>query len=94
MGTGAYSFAASTGLYLSSPRDMVTSTAQDEWKNWIAKYEASRNDGTDYLARGVIGNVQDTVGAVACDCQGDLASGVSRYCPPPPGRWHRPSDPF
>lgn len=63
---------------------MVASRAKEEWQRWRKRYDEAEATSTDVdeLAAGPVvlpqDAMQDTVGAIAWDSDGNLAAGVSR----------------
>jgi hypothetical protein len=81
---GARSFAAQQELELVEPAGLISPASKDEWQKWRTRLDTLSSNAVASIGEGPVGlrNRQDTVGAVALDGAGDLASGVSRYpCP-------------
>jgi isoaspartyl peptidase/L-asparaginase-like protein (Ntn-hydrolase superfamily) len=77
--SGAYDFASNSGVITVPPDAMVSSRAQKEWRFWSERVNNSITKDNDHpLPSGNRTLMQDTVGAVALDTTGSLASGVSR----------------
>ncbi|KAF9231941.1 nucleophile aminohydrolase [Melanogaster broomeanus] len=77
---GARSFAQSRSLETVLPDTMVSPRAREDWRRWMARYdEANAAPGPAVSALPQDASaMQDTVGAVAWDSDGNLAAGVSR----------------
>jgi hypothetical protein len=60
-------------LQIVDASEMVSPSAREDWHKWTARLTESQSPIHEENV------LQDTVGAVACDSQGNLASGVSRY---------------
>lgn len=65
------------GLEVVTPDALITAKSKKEWRSWLRKVENS-NEGQE--TEEILSAPLDTVGAVALDTNGVLASGVSRYC--------------
>ena len=61
---------------------MVSPRAKEDWQRWMKRYDEVASESTDELEAGTMAlpqdAMQDTVGAVAWDSEGNLAAGVSR----------------
>lgn len=78
--SGARAFAQRYGIETVDATSMVAPRAKEDWQRWMKRYdEATSTDelegGTTVLPQDAM---QDTVGAVAWDSEGNLAAGVSR----------------
>ena len=84
--SGAHALARKRGIETVDPTCMVSPRAREDWQRWRARYDSDRdvvgstNDappgGAAVLPQDAI---QDTVGAVVWDSEGNLAAGVSRF---------------
>jgi len=76
---GARTFAADNSAQITietvPPESLVSPKAREEWMKWKARLESSSADQTDAAS---IMDIQDTVGAVACQNIDGVAAGVSR----------------
>ncbi|KAF8556129.1 N-terminal nucleophile aminohydrolase [Imleria badia] len=77
--SGAHAFAQRHGIETVDGTSMVAPRAKQEWQRWVTRYDevASTDEhkgGTTVLPQDAM---QDTVGAVAWDSEGNLAAGVS-----------------
>ncbi|KAJ8582468.1 N-terminal nucleophile aminohydrolase [Rhizopogon salebrosus TDB-379] len=72
--SGAHSFASSQGIKTVIPNEMTSPHAIREWQKWKSQLEHPANDDQGSLPQDAM---QDTVGAVAWDDEGNLAAGVS-----------------
>ncbi|KAI0728134.1 nucleophile aminohydrolase [Fomitopsis betulina] len=71
---GALQFARAQGIPTVPPSDLVAPRAQEEWEHWTNVLRSvSHPEGMEKSLH----NVQDTVGAVACDASGSFSAGVS-----------------
>lgn len=79
--SGAHAFARRNKIETVEPTNMISPRAKEDWERWIARYDEvgsteERDAGTLVFPRDVM---QDTVGAIAWDSEGNLAAGVSRF---------------
>jgi taspase (threonine aspartase 1) len=78
--SGARVFAQRCGIETVDETSMVAPRAKEDWQRWMKRYDEVAS--TDEVERGTTAlpqdAMQDTVGAVAWDSEGDLAAGVSR----------------
>ncbi|KIJ67970.1 hypothetical protein HYDPIDRAFT_180069 [Hydnomerulius pinastri MD-312] len=73
--TGAHSFALRNHLEIVPPVALISERARGEWRKWIERYnDANETSLPVTLPQDVM---QDTVGAVAWDSDGNMAAGVS-----------------
>ncbi|KAH0827475.1 nucleophile aminohydrolase [Lanmaoa asiatica] len=77
--SGAYAFAQRNGIETVDSASMVAPCAKEDWQRWMERYDevASADEleaDTTVLPQDAM---QDTVGAVAWDSEGNLAAGVS-----------------
>lgn len=77
---GAYEFASSSGINTVRPDVMVSPRTRKEWKLWSERVNNNATNDNEQILPGGSNRtlMQDTVGAVALDTFGNLASGVSR----------------
>ncbi|KAH9485134.1 Threonine aspartase 1 [Psilocybe cubensis] len=68
--SGAYKFAASRGIDVVPPETLKTAGAEAQWGKWKARL-AEQEAGVG------LGDIQDTVGAVAYNSEEGMAAGVS-----------------
>lgn len=72
--SGAYSFASSQGIQTVAPNEMISPRATQEWQKWKYRLDHPVDCDLGSLHQDAM---QDTVGAVAWDNDGNLAAGVS-----------------
>ncbi|OJA08668.1 hypothetical protein AZE42_01188 [Rhizopogon vesiculosus] len=72
--SGAHAFASSQGIQTVIPNEMVSPRAIREWQKWKSRLDHPTNGDQVSLPQDAM---QDTVGAVAWDNEGNLAAGVS-----------------
>ncbi|KAG1858195.1 nucleophile aminohydrolase [Suillus subluteus] len=72
--SGAYSFASSQGIQTVAPNEMISPRATQEWQKWKSRLDHPVDGDPGNLPQDAM---QDTVGAVAWDNEGNLAAGVS-----------------
>jgi taspase (threonine aspartase 1) len=72
--SGAYSFASSQGIQTVAPDEMISPRATQEWQKWKSRLDDPVDGDPGSLPQDAM---QDTVGAVAWDNEGNLAAGVS-----------------
>ncbi|KAG1734669.1 nucleophile aminohydrolase [Suillus paluster] len=72
--SGAHSFASSQDIQTVAPNKMISPRATQEWQKWKSRLIRSTNGDQESLPQDAM---QDTVGAVAWDNEGNLAAGVS-----------------
>ncbi|KAI9572214.1 nucleophile aminohydrolase [Boletus coccyginus] len=78
--SGARAFAQGNGIETVDATSMVSPRAKEDWQRWTKRYDevpSTDEPGADttFLPQYVM---QDTVGAVAWDAEGNMAAGVSR----------------
>ncbi|KAH7888519.1 nucleophile aminohydrolase [Phlebopus sp. FC_14] len=72
--SGAHSFATKHGLQTVSPENMISPRATDDWKKWMDRFNSQVEPESLPIPQDAM---QDTVGAVAWDSDGNMAAGVS-----------------
>lgn len=72
--SGACSFASSQGIQTVAPNEMISPRATQEWQKWKSRLDHSDDGDPRNLPQDTM---QDTVGAVAWDNEGNLTAGVS-----------------
>ncbi|KAG0707379.1 nucleophile aminohydrolase [Suillus ampliporus] len=72
--SGAYSFASSQNIQTVAPNELISPRAIQEWQKWKSRLDHAADGDQENLPRDAM---QDTVGAVAWDNEGNLAAGVS-----------------
>ena len=82
--SGARAFAQRHEIETVDATSMVSPRAKEDWQRWVRRYNEVASESTDELRvdAGTMAlpqdAMQDTVGAVAWDSEGNLAAGVSR----------------
>lgn len=80
--SGAHAFAQRHGIETVDPTSMVASRAKEDWQRWMKRHDEPGVASTGELEAGPVAlpqdAMQDTVGAIAWDSEGNLAAGVSR----------------
>ena len=80
---GAHAFAEKRGIQCLPPDSLVCERARSEWHTWKTRLDsidstASSSNDIKSAAK-ELHRMQDTVGAIAWDCNANIAAGVSRY---------------